>query len=193
MRHALLESSVLVLDEAVPGTLCHQLIAAFERDPNKQPGTTERGIADAKRSVDLDPRPDAVWGTLLPAFDQRVDECLAHAFSLDGFAFSAVAPHLRLTASRPQFQKYSANGHDCYDWHIDSLPPDRRVVAGIAYLNTVDEGGATEFLSGLAIRPVVGRVALFPPFWTHRHCGRTPVSGPKYIATWFIDGVQRDP
>lgn len=77
-----------------------------------------------------------------------------------------------------------------FHWHIDSGShqfSDRQLVA-IWYLNDVEEpGGETEFLhQDIKIRPEVGKLILFPPFWTHEHRGVTLKKGIKYIATTWI-------
>lgn len=61
-----------------------------------------------------------------------------------------------------------------------------RTLAWMVYLNDVDEGGETEFLyQQLKIKPVTGRVVIWPGSFTHLHRGNPPMSN-KYIATgWY--------
>jgi Rps23 Pro-64 3,4-dihydroxylase Tpa1-like proline 4-hydroxylase len=77
-----------------------------------------------------------------------------------------------------------------YHWHIDSGShqfSDRQLVA-IWYLNNVEgPGGETEFLNQeVKIKPEVGKLILFPPFWTHEHRGVKLLKGIKYIATTWV-------
>ena len=77
-----------------------------------------------------------------------------------------------------------------FHWHIDSGShqfSDRQLVA-IWYLNNVKgPGGETEFLNQeVKIKPEMGKLILFPPFWTHEHRGVTLKQGTKYIATTWI-------
>ncbi len=77
-----------------------------------------------------------------------------------------------------------------YHWHIDSGShqfSDRQLVA-IWYLNNVEgPGGETEFLNQeVKIKPEVGKLILFPPFWTHEHRGVKLQKGIKYIATTWV-------
>ncbi|MGB5809378.1 MAG: hypothetical protein WBG86_02535, partial [Polyangiales bacterium] len=56
-----------------------------------------------------------------------------------------------------------------------------RVMTAMWYLNSVDEGGETDYKwMGRAIEPVEGRLMICPVGWPFYHCGRAPVSGPKY-------------
>ena len=77
-----------------------------------------------------------------------------------------------------------------YHWHIDGGShqfSDRQLVA-IWYLNDVGgPGGETEFINqNVKIKPEVGKLILFPPFWTHEHRGVKLQKGIKYIATTWI-------
>ena len=56
------------------------------------------------------------------------------------------------------------------------------------YLNTVDEGGKTEFkYQDLAIKPEAGTLLIWPAAYTHVHRANPDLVGKKYIATgWFV-------
>ena len=77
-----------------------------------------------------------------------------------------------------------------YHWHIDGGShqfSDRQLVA-IWYLNDVNgPGGETEFINqNVKIKPEIGKLILFPPFWTHEHRGVKLQKGVKYIATTWV-------
>ena len=64
----------------------------------------------------------------------------------------------------------------------------RRLLAFSLYLNTVDEGGETEFLyQKVRFKPVVGQLLIWPAYFTHAHRGNQPLSGEKYIVTGWIE------
>ena len=82
------------------------------------------------------------------------------------------------------------NPGEYYHWHIDGGShqfSDRQLVA-IWYLNDVNgPGGETEFINqNVKIKPEIGKLILFPPFWTHEHRGDKKQKGVKYIATTWI-------
>ena len=56
------------------------------------------------------------------------------------------------------------------------------------YLNTIDEGGETEFLSQRRrIKPEQGRMVIIPAGFTHTDKGHVPLSGAKLILTsWML-------
>ena len=84
--------------------------------------------------------------------------------------------------------RYS-KGEGFYDWHIDAGNDAtiNRLFSYLIYLNTVEEAGETEFFyQKVSVKPVKGRLILFPAAWTHLHRGVVPVSGDKYIMTTFL-------
>jgi len=80
-------------------------------------------------------------------------------------------------------------GGGFHGWHYerDSLITGNRFLAWSIYLNTVIEGGETEFLyKSLRIPAIEGRLALFPVGFAHTHRGNPPLNEDKYILTgWF--------
>ena len=53
-----------------------------------------------------------------------------------------------------------------------------------AYLNTIKEGGETEFLyQNKRIKAVQGTLLIFPAGYTHVHRGNPPIGQDKYILT----------
>ena len=76
------------------------------------------------------------------------------------------------------------------DWGQNNL---QRFCAVILYLNTVEEGGETIFpVIGRKIKPVVGRILIFPSFYTHMHYGEIATSGDRYIVASHVHYSNRD-
>jgi Rps23 Pro-64 3,4-dihydroxylase Tpa1-like proline 4-hydroxylase len=61
-----------------------------------------------------------------------------------------------------------------------------RVITYLWYLNTVEEGGETEFWGTHTIKPEAGKLLLFPASWTFPHRGKMPLSHDKYIITGWL-------
>jgi hypothetical protein len=83
------------------------------------------------------------------------------------------------------------NFGEYYHWHIDggSHEFSHRQLVVIWYLNNLTgSGGKTEFLyQDLKVKPVAGKMILFPPFWTNQHRGQILKGSSKYIAiTWVV-------
>ena len=68
--------------------------------------------------------------------------------------------------------------------HCERLDQQSSVVQ--LYLNTVEEGGETEFLYiNKRIKAQQGRLIIFPAGFTHTHRGNPPIGQDKYIvSTW---------
>ena len=61
-------------------------------------------------------------------------------------------------------------------------------MAYILYLNTVKEGGETEFLyQHLRVKPEAGTFLLFPADYMYTHRGNPPLTEEKYIVTGWIE------
>ena len=81
-------------------------------------------------------------------------------------------------------------GQGYHKWHSDMMSSGsrNRFIAFILYLNTVEQGGETEFLNqSLRVEPIQNRFVLFPTTYTHVHRGNPPLSGTKYIITGWVE------
>jgi len=86
-------------------------------------------------------------------------------------------------------QKY--NPGQCFSsTHCEnaSKVTSHRVLAWMYYLNTVKDGGGTQFDNyEIAVEAVEGRCLIWPAYWTHFHHGIVSKTETKYIATgWFL-------
>lgn len=88
-------------------------------------------------------------------------------------------------------QHYTPPNGGYHSWHCErgsySYPSAARHLVFMTYLNTVDDGGETEFYhQQLKIKPVKGLTLIWPADWTHTHRGIESPSEEKYIVTgWF--------
>ena len=82
------------------------------------------------------------------------------------------------------------NNTDRYRTIPGKYTVDSRILSVIMYFNTVDEGGETVFpLIPISIKPVKGRIAVFPTHWTYLHKAEVPVSSDKYSMNTFIHAI----
>ena len=80
-------------------------------------------------------------------------------------------------------------GGGFHRWHYENgglqVSPRKLVVQ--LYLNTVEEGGETEFLYiNKRIKAEQGRLIIFPAAFTHTHRGNPPIGQDKYILTTWV-------
>ena len=90
-----------------------------------------------------------------------------------------------------RMKRYLNNDTDRFDPHVDVLDHNtsRRFLAFFIYINDVEQGGETQFLSlnkpgtyiPLTVTPKRGRLLMFPPMWPWYHAGLKPESGNKYL------------
>lgn len=90
-----------------------------------------------------------------------------------------------------RMKRYLNDGTEHHAYHSDSghelATSARRIIAVLIYLNDVTEGGETVFLNqGVSIKPVIGRITLFPTSYSFLHAGKSPVSNSKYVIINFL-------
>ena len=75
-----------------------------------------------------------------------------------------------------------------YAWHHDGGFNCTNFLNVIIYLKTLEngEGGTTDFLNGMRVRPEVGKILLFPASWTFSHRGDKVLKGPKYTCCCIV-------
>ncbi len=189
--HEIKENSFICIEDgSIPANLCDQIVASFEASPGVVAGRVvdETGThvvnKKAKISVDLDFSNEV-------GKDSEMDRSL---FSLVNLAFQRYVEKFGVLKAfsiydTGYFLTRYEKGQGFYDWHIDAgnEATINRLFSCLIYLNDVEEGGETEFFyQKLTIKPVKGRLVLFPAAWTHLHRGVVPVSGDKYIMTTFL-------
>ena len=74
-------------------------------------------------------------------------------------------------------------------WHCErsQTQTNQRALVFMTYLNDVTDGGETEFkYQKLKVKPVKGKMVMWPTDFTHTHRGITSPTQEKYIATgWY--------
>ena len=123
---------------------------------------------------------------LLIEFGKIVWACYDHYSNEYG-----ILPSLGLHKLSPcvRIQKYEPT-QGYHMWHCDAagVYTSRRMAVVTLYLNTVEEGGETEFLyQRTRITPELGTLVFFPAGWTHTHRGNPTLKGNKYIITTWLE------
>jgi len=79
-----------------------------------------------------------------------------------------------------------------HSWHTERSYTNNlctRVLVFTVYLNDINEGGETEFLlMKQRVKPVKGRISIFPAYFPFVHRGNPPLQEDKYIVTsWLLN------
>jgi hypothetical protein len=159
---------------------CRDVISRFENDPRKVTGKVGDGQyrPDFKDTTEIDfVEVRQGWEDVINTANLRLARHLKDYMPQWVDAFRAVEVHhegFRMVRYHPGQQ---------FDWHSDNIGGSyTRVMTAIWYLNTVEEGGATEFKwAGRNVQAVEGRFLIYPVGWPFFHRDAAPVSGPKYI------------
>ena len=178
---------IYVNPNALDKEVCKNIIERYERDDRKFKGKTTLGDnTDVKKCMDLPISNLDGW--------KDIDDILFKSSSnnLDKYTEQIkVENRVFWNTEELRDSGYLAKRYkpgDYFNWHSDRNYDDgwSRVVGYIWYLNTITEGGYTEFAHGTKIYPKAGQLIMFPSSWTFPHRGVTPIIGNKYIITSFM-------
>lgn len=175
------------------GEFCQQVIDKFESLPytKRQEGVVLNGIVrrDIKQSFDYKiDKNDDEWKDIDKVFYDKL------SYGLETYSdyLKEIHPELSYIIgnnardSGYQIQKTMPGGF--YNWHHDFFVQTQgpRILTYIWYLNTITEGGYTEFVDKTLIQPEQGKMVIFPATWTCLHRGVPPVFEKKYLVTGWL-------
>lgn len=184
--------------------LCKTIIEYFENEENRHQGVTSDGLnVNVKNTTDFPIPPESFfcgenenkWSNICKTLNEQLQENVNSymkelknnpSFLSDNFRLINAK---YLTEDTYQIQKY-IKGEGKYihhnDFSVDWERRQYRVITFLWYLNTIAEGGETEILGEVLVKPEAGKLLLFPACWTFPHRGKVPISDDKYIITgWF--------
>ena len=189
-----LKDYVKVYDNVLSHQTCEHIIRRFELSGRKTDGfsATVDGLKDNgwKRNMEIHISSE-------PEF-KDIDQLIFKTLSL--YATKYISEMNSMFGEEPMLsekfydtgylvKRYDVN-NGWFNWHHDSCVEDSgsayRIAGIIFYLNNVFHGGKTEFSFGTSIKPVTGRLAIFPATWQFMHKGAIPISNKKYIITSFL-------
>lgn len=186
---------------ALEKEFCKHLIDKFEQNADNQfEGLTVGGKSDFKRSTDLIVTNTPGWekeqrilhNVLTVNLEKYLDH-IARSFLPKEIIIDIKGQDREFYSNGHQMQKTVAND-GYYHWHHDALSNSQyyRVLTYLFYLNDVKEGGETEFINGVKIKPQTGKLLIFPATTTYYHRGVQPVSNTKYISIGWMSAIPDD-
>ena len=172
-----------------PIDYCKQLIETFEQRASMQLTEHQTGFKNQDERIFMDMSNHNnmfhVDADLCKFFYQTVVKTYEEKYGKKYDSLRAVVQHspkgMSIQKTRPH-QGYHAWHCECAD-----LCTSSRVMAFTLYLNSVEEGGSTEFLyQRVKIKPEPGKLVFFPAYYTHPHRGNPIYKGVKYIVSgWY--------
>ena len=168
-------------------SICKKLIDIFEKNKKlTEPGKTIKGNEkvierEIKASTDLCITPSPIYEFYLVELQKCLNEYIKQ------YSYVNNLPSFKIVEDF-NIQKYKKNeGFFRYHFERGSVSTIKRILVFMTYLNTVKDGGETEFLyQKIKVKAEEGLTLIWPSDWTHTHRGITSKSENKYIVTgWY--------
>jgi hypothetical protein len=191
VREELVSDYIDIYPNHMEPELCEEIIQRFEEDKrNQYEGVvvySSGQIAvsgDIKKCTELYLSRHDNWKDI----DEIMFDKVAEILEITQAKYKAFAKFEEMIDEGYRIKKYHNDGTEFFDWHVDvnAYRQAHRQMVFLWYLNTVEVGGETLFRTqNVKVKPEQGKLVTFPPFWTHEHMARPPVSSPKYLlAAW---------
>ena len=171
--------------------LCKEIIRFFDENEKLQKnGATASGTNYTnKKTTDISINPNDLKNDKYKCFNSYIDE-LYKCF----IDYQLQWPFLKKMIKNVDIgsfnvQKYSKGDHfsQIHTERTD-LKTSNRLFAWMTYLDSVEDGGTTNFLHyGIKIKPEIGKTLIWPAEWTHAHSGEILNSGEKHIITGWMN------
>jgi hypothetical protein len=183
---------VTYYDNVMDKDLCREIIDRFEKNIDQQEDTILKGHRSFKEiNITKHQNWKDVNEKLLDLMQFNLGKYMTQ-FNIDAKAWPEQVGYEMF-----RMKRYMPNDEDEFAFHVDvqDYATARRFLVYFFYLNDVDVGGETAFQINRnqpiiqKVKPVAGRLLMFPPLWTHPHIGMKPISGPKYILGGYLHYV----
>jgi len=170
--------SNFVLEKYIDPDLCDNIILAMDEQDQQWTDST-RGYWLVSS--------DKMNSTLLHQYKQEIFKLVAEYKAIFNDAFTGMAA---MELEEPfNFQNYSP-GYNYSTWHCENngqKPYEKRVLAFMTYLNTVEHGGETNFMyQNMKVTPKKGKTLVWPAYFTHTHMGLPAPTEKKCIVTGWV-------
>ena len=175
--------------------ICNEIIQLFENSKHKHDGATAGGVnKNVKDTTDLViDKNDSEWKEIYTLLENELQRNTRRYVEKANNNNKDLKEFKRFQGSLSfetiQVQKYVKNTGK-YIYHEDGRIYENkaRKITFLWYLNDITDGGETEFLyQSQRVKPVKGRIVIWPAGFPYVHRGNPPLSGEKYILTSWIN------
>lgn len=185
-----LKDYIRVYDNALDSNICKNIVKRFKDSPSlherwEHDGKPQFTSFNITNYIEANEQDD-FW---VKIHSQLVDNIRQYSYIYmeDTNCKDSWPPENALEQIR--LKLYRKGTDDRFDTHVDVGNHDsaRRFLVMFWYLNTVDDGGETLFDNiSYAVKPVEGRLLMFPPLWMYPHSGKMAVSDDKLILGTYL-------
>ncbi len=169
-------------DGALDDRVCLQMIERFEQDLAQE----AEGPSNAQVSELV--LPEDTWNDAIGVLQASLSTFLGRYQS--DVKFLAGSAHKDLHAEPLRMNRFDPGVQLSWQTDDNTAQNQTRCLAAHWCLSTVDKGGNLEFEEqATRIKPVAGRLTLFPVNWTYRRRETAARSGPKYVCTTFVHRI----
>jgi len=188
-----MDKYIYVKKESLSKKCCENIIELFEKDTSRYEGVTHSGLnKHIKNTTDLvikneDEKWKDIHDILALELQTTIKLYITNLYE-DSFEDKyTYFKNTNLVSNNFMVQRYIKK-HGKYIYHHDfhKNKEGHRVITFLWYLNTIEDGGETEFWGNYKIKPEQGKLLFFPACWSYPHCGNIPVSDNKYIVTGWL-------
>jgi hypothetical protein len=194
-----MKNYIIQYKNSLSENLCDKILDKFNSTENKSDGVTIGGLnKEVKNTKEVyinygNPNWAEIEENLHRELNNKVSDYINKVYNHindKGEIIKLASKETILTDNKCfQIQKYEKNV-GFYKYHSDNLIEYNRLrtrhITFLWYLNTVEEGGETEFWGYHRVKPEKGKLVLFPACWTYPHTGLMPISEDKYIITGWL-------
>lgn len=195
MNRTLLENGIAVYDSVLSVRTCQEIIDYFEILRNLNQVYDQTSYAKGPSHVNR--KDESVFLTVPDVLSLDKTQPIFREF-LDPFwqCYENYTGEYSVLQTAGQHGFYQIRiqrtdpGGGFHNWHFENYDAItcNRVVTWMLYLNEIEEGGETEFLYlNKRIKPLAGRLVIWPASYTHAHRGNPPLSKSKYIITSWLN------
>ena len=199
------ENCVRIYDDVIDKEWCNKVIELFENSKTERFNTGHKEYNE----LDIDNLPEVRGEMGLPKIDYLGKSYIPVVKDIKEKFIQIMKTHMDrymkdvnidklhfpplIDMENIRIKKYTDNGKDQFGEHVDVLKgskkyfSSKRFLVFILYLSDVEEGGETTMLRyNIKCKPKIGRLLMFPPFWTHPHKGEKVIRGTKYIIMSYL-------
>ena len=182
------QNFISIYDDILSKEYCDIIINEFESKLDRhRKGTVGNNVVKpkVKKSTDISYRTTNNCDTvsiILNTLELGINEYRNNYPDVDHIGSWTIDPLFNIQKYEPN-EAYFGTHCECA-----SLRSSKRVLAWMFYLNTINDNGGTRFPTyDLTINARMGRLVIWPAYWTHQHHGIVSETETKYIATgWHI-------